>query len=304
MKKMIDLIAGPGTGKDSKLLEFVRKNYLVDNGLMEENWIPSNEEVRIYSNSLQRTIATANYFAGGMFPIGNIDVEYHMELGTMDPVFNPVFTFLNDKYIEDIEKQGYEILDMTCPDVKKVQQKAIELAKDDYLTVIVGKEDHPEVIAIKENAKQYSENVFVISNNEEIENIKDKIKEHKKVGIVVQTTQMIATLNEVLQGITPLAKEIRVFNTICASTSMRQKEAKELATQSDLMVVVGSKKSANTTHLAEIVQNITKTIHIEDAKGLEPFIEDIKKAESIGDFLRLFLLMLLDKGLSHYAYSL
>ena len=93
---------------------------------------------------------------------------------------------------------------------------------------------------------------------------------------------MIATLNEVLQGITPLAKEIRVFNTICASTSMRQKEAKELATQSDLMVVVGSKKSANTTHLAEILKNITKTIHIENDSELMDYETDIYSSNSIG----------------------
>ena len=94
--------------------------------------------------------------------------------------------------------------------------------------------------------------------------------------------RMIETLDEIVLAIIPLAKELKVFNTICASTSMRQKEAKELALESDLMIVVGGKNSANTTHLAQIVKDITKTIHIEDAKGLEPFEQDIKNAQNIG----------------------
>lgn len=183
---------------------------------------------------------------------------------------------------DEIEKNGLEIVDLTCPDVKKVQQKAIELAQNNYITIIVGKADHPEVIAIKENALMFSDNVFVISSVEKIENIKTKIKEHKKIGIVVQTTQMIENLNNIILAITPFAKEIKIFNTICTSTSMRQKEAKELAQNSDLMIVVGSKKSANTTHLAQIVQEITQTIHIENVEDLKNNIEKIEKAKNIG----------------------
>ena len=62
---------------------------------------------------------------------------------------------------------------------------------------------------------------------------------------------------------------------------MRQTEAKELAQNSDLMIVVGSKKSANTTHLAEILKDITKTIHIENDEELENYIDLIKNAEKI-----------------------
>lgn len=186
------------------------------------------------------------------------------------------------KTFEEIKQSGLEIVDLTCPDVQKVQKKAIELASNDYLTLIVGKADHPEVIAIKDNALQYSKNVFVVSSVEEVQQIQDKIKEHKKVGIVVQTTQMLENLNNIILAVVPIAKEIKVFNTICTSTSMRQKEAKELAGESDLMVVVGGKNSANTTHLAEIVKDITKTIHIENAQNLMDYEELIKSSNNIG----------------------
>ena len=58
---------------------------------------------------------------------------------------------------EQIKKAGFEVVDLTCPDVKKVQQRAVELAKNDYFVVIVGKPNHPEVIAIKANADLYSD---------------------------------------------------------------------------------------------------------------------------------------------------
>lgn len=92
---------------------------------------------------------------------------------------------------------------------------------------------------------------------------------------------MISTLNNIIKYLTPIAKELHIANTICQSTSMRQTEAKELAKESDLMIVVGSKKSANTTHLAEILKDITSTIHIETEKELEEYSELIEKSNNI-----------------------
>ena len=183
---------------------------------------------------------------------------------------------------EQLKRAGFEVVDMTCLDVKKVQQKAIELAKNDYYVVIVGKSNHPEVIAIKANAKQYSEKVIVGATVEEIMPYEEEIKSHKKVGVVVQTTQMLSTLNNVVTYLNSISKEVLVHNTICQSTAKRQAEAKEMAQSSDLMIVVGSKKSANTTHLAEILKDVTKTIHIENDKELSSFENAIQNAKNIG----------------------
>ncbi len=182
---------------------------------------------------------------------------------------------------EKIENAGFEVYDLTCPDVKKVQQKAIELAEGGYYVVIVGKAQHPEVIAIKANADKYSDKVIVAASSKELEPYTQELKTHKKVGVVVQTTQMISTLNEIIAYLTPITKELHIANTICQSTAMRQTEAKELAKDSDLMIVVGSKKSANTTHLAEILKNITNTIHIETENELENYKDLIDKSQNI-----------------------
>lgn len=182
---------------------------------------------------------------------------------------------------ENAASKGFEVVDLTCPDVKKVQQRAVELTKDGYLVIIVGKPEHPEVVAINANAKRFGEDVFVIPDIETLKSIEEKIKEHKRIGVVVQTTQRIEVLNEILCYLTTISKELKIYNTICNSTQMRQKEARDLAKISDLVVVVGSKKSANTTHLAEILKEITKTIHIETDEELSEYDEIIKNSENI-----------------------
>ncbi len=183
---------------------------------------------------------------------------------------------------EDAKEKGYEVVDLTCLDVKKVQQKAIELVQDGYLLVIVGKPEHPEVCAIKANAQKHGENILVAPDTATLKDFEEEIKKHKRVGVVVQTTQRIENLQNVVNYLLSVAKEVKIFNTICASTSLRQKEAKNLAQESDLMVVVGSKKSANTTHLAEILSGITSTIHIETDEELEKYEDLIKKSQNIG----------------------
>ena len=182
--------------------------------------------------------------------------------------------------LNQIREAGFELVDLTCPDVKKVQQRAIELAKNDYFVVIVGKPNHPEVIAIKANADLYSNKVVVATSIEELEPYSAQIKSHRKVGVVVQTTQMVSSLNLVVNYLNTLAKEVLIYNTICQSTAMRQKEAKELAKETDVMIVVGSRKSANTTHLAEILKDYTKTIHIENDTELDK--EILNGVKSIG----------------------
>ena len=184
--------------------------------------------------------------------------------------------------IKEITDKGFEVVDLTCLDVKKVQQKAIQLAQEDFLVLILGKPEHPEVVAINANARIYSENVFVVQDLESLRELTDKIKAHKRVGVVIQTTQKIELLEEIIAYLLPISSELKVFNTICKSTTMRQQEAKELAKTSDLMVVVGGKNSANTTHLAEILKDITSTIHIETADDLDEFKNLIENAENIG----------------------
>jgi len=97
-----------GTVLETEMGEYFRK-WMEKEGLIPENYIPGEGEVRIYSNSKQRTIATARCFASGLFPVGDVTVEHHGEYDTMDPVFNPVLTFMTDEYAQDIKKEIFDL---------------------------------------------------------------------------------------------------------------------------------------------------------------------------------------------------
>ena len=91
--------------------QYFRK-WLVGEGLMKENEIPAEGAIRFYANSMQRTIATAQYFSSGMLPVANIRVEHHCEVGKMDPVFNPQLTQVDEPFrkvaMEQIAAMGGE----------------------------------------------------------------------------------------------------------------------------------------------------------------------------------------------------
>jgi len=185
--------------------------------------------------------------------------------------------------INKIREIGCKILDATCVDVKKVQEKAKSLIEEGYKLIIIGKNNHPEVIGIKAHAEENSEEkAIVIASVDDIQNHLEEIKTAKKIGIVIQTTQKTENLQNILASVSQYAKELKVYNTICKTTSNRQKEAKALADTVDLMIVVGSKTSANTSHLAEILGEITQTIHIETEKEILKYADIIDKANNIG----------------------
>lgn len=77
--------------------QYFRK-WLVSEGMMKENEIPAEGTMRFYANSLQRTIATAQYFSSGMLPVANVRIEHHFEVGKMDSVFAPQITDDNESF--------------------------------------------------------------------------------------------------------------------------------------------------------------------------------------------------------------
>ncbi len=99
-----------GGNLETQMGQYFRK-WLEKEGLFEPNYRPDDGKVRIYANSKQRTIATAQFFAAGLLPVDNADIEYKVEFDTMDPVFSPVTTFVSDDYIQDAEDEIHENFD-------------------------------------------------------------------------------------------------------------------------------------------------------------------------------------------------
>jgi 4-hydroxy-3-methylbut-2-enyl diphosphate reductase len=172
--------------------------------------------------------------------------------------------------VDAAQAKGVEVSDATCPDVRLVQNKAIQLAEEGYTVVIVGKEEHPEVIGIKAHSERVDSSKIVAINkpSEILEKLKDLPR--RRIGVVSQTTQMEEAFFDMVKELSKVAKELKVFNTICPATYFRQNSALELAGKVNFMVVIGGKNSSNTTHLAEICKaQGTETIHVETYKELE-----------------------------------
>lgn len=85
------------------------RTWLEKEGLFPEDYQPADGEVRIYANSKQRTIATANFFLAGLLPVADVEVEHHGEFDTMDPVFNPQLTYVSDSYREAVKAEVDEL---------------------------------------------------------------------------------------------------------------------------------------------------------------------------------------------------
>ena len=156
-----------------------------------------------------------------------------------------------------------EVLDATCPFVKKVHLAARRLAEEGYQVVVVGEKGHPEVEATLPHAP----GAIVVGSAEEAK----ALEPCRKLGVVVQTTQSRAHRAEVVNVLLAKAEEIRVMNTICEATSGHQGACAKLAREADVMVVIGGRISANTTRLAEIARALCpRTHHVEGADELDP----------------------------------
>ena len=165
--------------------------------------------------------------------------------------------------IDAARERGLNVVDATCPYVKKVHVAAERLVREGYRVIVVGEPGHPEVEGILGHA---GDDAQVVSSAADAEALPLK----GKVGLVVQTTQTAQNLAEVVASITPRVQELRVVNTICAATSERQQAAATLASRCDCMVVVGGKNSGNTRRLAQICADACEhTHHIEEASEIE-----------------------------------
>jgi len=176
--------------------------------------------------------------------------------------------------LEKVREKKLRIIDATCPIVKKAQFYAKFLRRHGYALLIVGNSQHPEVEAIRSYLK---EGVEVV---EDLDAVK-RLGPWKKLGIIAQTTQSFSLFKEIVAASLERAKEVRVFNTICHATTIRQEEAVAIAKKVDCMIVIGGYNSGNTQRLAAICKEIQPhTYHIEIAGELDP--KWIAKREKVG----------------------
>lgn len=178
-------------------------------------------------------------------------------------------------HIYDIaKKKNIELIDCTCPFVRKIQKKVKEYNTLGYQIVIIGDPKHPEVIGID----GWCDNSAIIINNEEDIEV---MLNYDKICIVAQTTFYESKFNRLAELISLKGNEVKVFNTICNATQLRQRSCEEIAKISDAMVVIGGYHSSNTQKLVEISKKYcNNTFHIETSEQLP--ISELKKFNIVG----------------------
>ena len=177
-------------------------------------------------------------------------------------------------------EKNLEIIDLTCGNVKSVHFK-VEREKENSFIIIIGKENHPEIIGTQGYA---GENSYVIESEDDI---LDAYMEYERtslgrVYVVSQTTFSSEKFDKLVKEIETnfIEADIIVDKTICSATETKQKDTREIAKKADVMVVIGGKNSANTNELIKIAKEECKNVYgIETAKELEN--EDFSKVSNV-----------------------
>ncbi|MGN1060850.1 MAG: 4-hydroxy-3-methylbut-2-enyl diphosphate reductase [Candidatus Coproplasma sp.] len=170
---------------------------------------------------------------------------------------------------EECEKRGIKYIDCTCEFVRHTQKIVSTAHNEGKYVVICGKCDHPEVISLLGWCG--GEAAVIEDEDADLSFLTDK-----NVCLVAQTTFSVAKFDKIIKIISKLCeKSVAVFKTICYTTIGRQKEAEQLSSQCDAMIVIGGLKSSNTNKLYDIcAQNCKTVIRLADAESF--CYDDIK----------------------------
>ena len=181
------------------------------------------------------------------------------------------------RHIYDLlEENQIEIVDATCPFVKKIHRIVKEENEKGRRVIIIGNEKHPEVEGIKGWA---GADTIVVESEKQIEKL--TIGPEEKLSIVSQTTFNYKKFQDLVEKFLKKGYDISVLNTICNATQERQSEARRIASEVDAMIVIGGKSSSNTQKLYEICRReCENTYYIQTVDDLEP--ESVSSVRSVG----------------------
>lgn len=167
---------------------------------------------------------------------------------------------------EHLEQLGHQIVDATCPFVKKIHRIVEKESQNGSAIIIIGNPMHPEVEGI---VGWSNTPAIVVENAKDLEKLPDFTG--KRVCIVSQTTFNYKKFKDLVEKIQKKGYDITVLNTICNATQERQIEAKQISASVDGMLVVGGKNSSNTQKLYEICKKECNNTHfIQTTDDLDP----------------------------------
>lgn len=162
--------------------------------------------------------------------------------------------------ITKIKKLGYEVVDATCPYVRRVQNYALQLKSAGYFTIVIGDKNHPEVKGIIGYAKPRA---LVFCRLSTV-----NCPPGVRIGIIGQTTVPFRYFRDSINSFNiGDYQEIRIFNTLCKESLNRQKTCKKIADIVNLMIIVGSRASANTGSLLELTKESKTKVYLVENKS-------------------------------------
>lgn len=164
--------------------------------------------------------------------------------------------------LNELKGKGFDVIDATCPNVKKVYEVVEDCGKEGYSVIIYGDKAHPEVIGVASRVN----NPIVVDNADEI-----PANLPKKACLVSQTTKIKKDYEKIRDAVQEKCPELKAFDTICTATQERQKSACLLTSKVDAMIVIGGKKSSNTSKLFEVCKAVNENTHWIQSK------DDLKK---------------------------
>jgi 4-hydroxy-3-methylbut-2-enyl diphosphate reductase len=179
--------------------------------------------------------------------------------------------------LSKLEASKLNIIDVTCPIVKRAQSAATKLARADFTVIIFGEAEHSEVKGLlgwTEGKGMAALSVNQIASQANV--IASEAKQSllsSRLGIISQTTQNKTSftnfVNQVITTFIPKTSEISIINTLCQAIQTRLEAAIKLAQKSQLIIVIGGRNSANTKRLAEACSAIVETHPVETAEEIQ-----------------------------------
>src|ERR1700680_913561 len=176
---------------------------------------------------------------------------------------------------EHSARRGLRVIDATCPLVTKVHVEAVKFAKEGYSLILIGHHDHDEVIGTLGEAPLVTQ---VVGSPEQVESL--TVPNPDRVAYLTQTTLSLDETKDIIAALQKKFPNIKgpAAQDICYATENRQVAVKHVASDADLLLVVGSENSSNSNRLVEVARNLGTNSHLIDSyKDIEPeWLVDVK----------------------------